>query len=578
MDIKSLKKYKQDLLFIPIGGSNEIGLNCNLYCYKGKWLMVDCGIGFTKSVPGVTLMAPDISILNKIKSNLLGLVITHIHEDHLGALQYVWEYLQCPVYTSRFAKTFLKEKLKEHEVCNTMDIIEVNEGDKFDIGPFGIEFIGLTHSTPDMNAILIKTDRGNILHTGDWKFDNHPVVGSKSNISRLKRLGSHHEVLASVCDSTNIFMDGQSYSESDLYKTINNIVKTKQGLVVCTMFASNVGRLKTIVEVAQKNKRDVVLLGSSLFRMVKIAKEMGYLDPKWTFLQESDVRNKNKKNLLVIATGCQGEARAGIDKLANNMSKYIHLSKHDTVIFSSRVIPGNEKDLLFLYNKLSDLDVEIINDKNALIHVSGHYSRNDLIKLYSYIKPKIAVAVHGEPLHLREHQKVAIQCKVPQAIKTKNGMVIRFNGDKAEQLGTLQVSNVAVDGKRLLPLKDEIFKARQRMEDSGAIFVDLLISKKYKLLHSPIINLPGVYNLEEDKVIKEIFVEDITRCYNKAIANLAVTSAKNKNRYASEEIRQAYILQQLKSTIYKICENDFGKRPLVLINFTKMNEAETFTK
>lgn len=575
MDIRSLKKYKNELLFIPLGGSNEIGLNCNLYQYDGKWLMVDCGIGFAKTIPGVSLMVPDISILKRIKDNLVGIIITHIHEDHLGAIQYVWDNLRCPIYTSRFTKLFLLEKLKETDFYNEIEVIEVNDGDRFNVGPFDIELIGLTHSAPDMNAVLIKTEKGNILHTGDWKFDDNPVVGEKSDIKRLKQLGARNEVLATVCDSTNIFVEGDSQSESELYKNIYDIVKEKNGLVVCAMFASNVSRLKTVVDVAKKTKREVVLLGSSLYRMAKVAKEIGYLDESINFLSEEDVKNRKSKNLLVIATGCQGEMRAGIDKLANNMSKYIKLAKDDTVIFSSSIIPGNEKDIILVCNKFAEMDVEVINERNAFIHVSGHYSRNDLIKLYNYVKPKIAIAVHGEQVHLKEHQKVAKQCKIKEAIKTKNGLILKFNGKKAEKIGELSVETIAVDGRRLLSVKDEIFKHRKKMEECGAIFVNLITDNKYKLLADPAISTPGVYNLENDRSMQEILKEDIVKSFNKSLRtiNSIVNNNGNKirKRYETSDEKERLITQQIKTYLYKICDFDIGKRPDVLINFTKIN-------
>lgn len=580
MDIKHIKK--DQLVFIPLGGSNEIGLNCNLYHYNGKWLIVDCGIGFTKDLPGAHLMVPDISVLKRIRNNIVGIVLTHLHEDHIGAIQYIWEDLRCPIYTSRFTKAFLLEKLKEYSFYNQVEIIEVNEGNILDLKPFTVELIGMTHSTPEMNAVLIKTEQGNILNTGDWKFDPKPIVGMKSDIKRLKQLGTRREILATVCDSTNIFNDGETIPESDLYDSFYNIIKSKKGLVVCAMFASNVSRVKTFVDIAVKTNREVVLLGSSLFRVVKVAREVGYIDEKINFLNESEVKGKKKRNLLVIATGCQGETGAGVDKLANNGSRYIRLNKDDTVVFASKVIPGNEKEVNTIYNKLAELDVEVITDKTELVHVSGHYCRNDLLKLYNFIKPQIAIAVHGEQIHLKEHTDLAKKCGIPQVAKGKNGWVFRFLNGRIEKIGQLDLQLIAVDGKRLVSSKDDIFKNRKKMEECGAIFINFIINEKFNLISMPIINTPGVYDLEKDETMREIITEDVIRTFKSAMGtvNRILTSDKSKQKikFQIDENKKAYIDQQIKTNLYKTCEYDIGKKPLICINYTKLRTVSNISK
>lgn len=574
MDIKNLKKFRNDLLFVPLGGSNEIGLNCNLYHIDGKWLIVDCGIGFTKMVPGVDLTVPDVSVLKRIKDQILGIVLTHIHEDHLGAIQYIWEDLKCPIYTSRFTKAFLLEKLKEYDFYNEIKIIEVNNGDKVKIDPFEIEFINLTHSTPEMNAVLIKTYKGSVFHTGDWKFDENPVVGEKSNIKRLKQLGAKNEVLATVCESTNIFSEGDSKSESELFNSFNNIIKTKNNLVVVATFASNVGRMKTILDVAKKCKREVLLIGNALNRMFKVAKETGYLSEDYRALTEEEVKVTKKRNMLVLATGCQGETNAGLDKLCNNMVKNVYLKKDDCVIFSSKVIPGNEKEITFIYNKLADLDVEILTEENYFIHVSGHYKRNDLLKMYNYIKPRILIAVHGEPVHLAEHQRVAKACGIKNTIKGKNGSVIRILEDKVEKIGQIELQNIVVDGKRLLSMKDEILKQRRKLIEAGVMFINFVVSANYKLLNDPVITAPGSYNLEEDNVMKNVFLEELLICYNKCVKDIngfvKNNHSKVKQKFSTEEQKEFYIEQQTRTCIYKIFDNDLGKRPATYIQFTKI--------
>lgn len=574
MDIKNLnfKKYKNDLLFIPIGGSNEIGLNCNLYHYNGKWIMVDCGIGFTKMIPGVDLLVPDLSIINRIKNDLLGIFITHIHEDHIGAIQYIWPEINVPIYTSRFTKIFLQEKLKEYDYYNNVEIIEVNEGDKLDIAPFKIEFVGLTHSTPEMNAIIIKTAKGNILHSGDWRFDEKPIVGQKSDIKRLKRMGAKSEILASVCESTNIFNDTEQKSESELFDSFYSITKNKTGLLVFTTFASNVGRIKTIADVAKKLKRKVVLVGPSLYKLVKVAKNVGYLNDKYEFLPDNEVKNYKKRNLLFIATGCQGNQNAAIDKLANDAYKHVALGEGDCVIFSSKVIPGNEKDLIGLYNKLAEKDVEVITEKNNFVHVSGHYCVNDLKRFYNYVKPKIAIAVHGEPTHILEHQKVARLCGVKNIAKSKNGVILKISENKVEKIGQIAIQAMVLDGKRLLSTKSEIIKTRNKLVEVGVVFVNMIINFKYRMLQTPVVSAPGGFDFNIDVTSKEILIEDIVDSYNEAVKQINEIRRGNKNKFLTNVEKENFLSQKIRTAINKFYDVDVGKKPYIEVFFTKINE------
>ncbi|MBO4956512.1 MAG: ribonuclease J [Rickettsiales bacterium] len=575
MDIKNLnfKKYNNDILFIPIGGSNEIGLNCNLYHYNGKWIVIDCGIGFTKTVPGVDLLVPDISLLRKIRKDILGVFITHIHEDHLGAVQYLWQDLKLPIYASRFTKLFLQEKLKEYEFYNQVEINELNENDKIKLGDFEIEFLGLTHSTPEMNAMIIKTPKGNILHSGDWKFDPTPVIGQKSNIKRLKQLGTKQEILATVCESTNIFNEDQGQSESELFDSFYNIVKEKTGLVVFTTFASNVGRIKTIADVAKKTRRKIVLVGNSLYRLVKVARDVGYINEKYEFLSEDDIKNYKKRNLIVIATGCQGNFNAGVDKLANDAYKYIKLSEDDCVIFSSKVIPGNEKELILLYNKLAEKDVEVITEKNEFVHVSGHYCVQDLKDFYSMVKPKTAIAVHGEPAQLLQHQKIAKLCGIKNVGKSKNGVILKINTDgKVEKLGQLDLQYMVVDGKRILSTKSEIIKTRRKMEEVGIVFVNLIINTRYKLLKIPVISAPGGYDLENDRTTREILLEDIVKNYNRGIMQINESKQNNKKKFVTDIEKENFLGQKIRTVINKMYDVEIGKKPVIEVFFTKISE------
>ena len=572
MEHINFKKHKNDLLFIPLGGSNEIGLNCNLYHCNGKWIVVDCGIGFVKTVPGVDLTVPDISLLKKLKNDILGIFITHIHEDHIGAIQYVWQDLKLPIYASRFTKLFLQEKLKEYDFYNQVEINELNENDKIKLGDFIIEFIGLTHSTPEMNALVINTPNGNILHSGDWKFDKNPVIGHKSNIKRLKQLGEKHSILAIVCESTNIFNEEEPQSESELFDSFYNLTKNRDGAIVFTTFASNVGRIKIIADLAKKLHRKVVLIGNSLYRLVSVAREVGYLQDKYEFIAEDEIKNYKKKNLIVIATGCQGNFNAGIDKLASDAYKYLKLGEGDCVIFSSKVIPGNEKELILLYNKLAEKDVDVITEKNEFVHVSGHYCVQDLKEFYALVKPKTAIAVHGEPMQLLQHQKVARKCGIRNTAKGKNGTVLKINPDgKVERVGQIDLKFMLVDGKRILSTKDEIIKTRRKMEDVGVVFINLIINNKYRILQKPTISAPGGYDLAHDRVTREIIIEDIEKAYARGIAQINESRKNNKNKFATSPEREAFLGQKIRTIINKLYDMDIGKKPLIEVFFTKID-------
>lgn len=573
MDIKNLnlKRYNDDILFIPIGGSNEIGLNCNLYHYNGKWIVIDCGIGFVKTVPGVDLLVPDISLLRKIKKDILGIFITHIHEDHIGAIQYLWQDLQLPIYTSRFTKLFLQEKLKEYEYYNQVVINELNENSKLKIGDFEIEFLNLTHSTPEMNAMIIKTPKGNILHSGDWKFDQNPIIGQKSNIKRLKQLGVKRDILATVCESTNIFNENLGQSESELFDSFYNLTKDKNGLIVFTTFASNVGRVKTIADLAKKLKRKVVLIGNSLYRLVKVARDVGYINDKYEFLSEDEIKNYKKKNLILIATGCQGNFNAGVDKLANDAYKYIKVNEGDCIIFSSKVIPGNEKELLLLYNKFAEKNIEVITEKNEFVHVSGHYCVQDLKDFYNMVKPKAAIAVHGEQAQLVQHQKIAKQCGIKNVGKSKNGIILKIEDNgKIEKIGQINLQYMVVDGKRILSTKSNIISTRKKMEEVGIVFINLIISTKYKLLKNPIISAPGGYDLANDNTTKSIMIEDIVKYYNRGIIQINESKQKNRKKFLTDLEKENFLSQKIRTIINKIYDNEIGKKPVIEIFFTKI--------
>lgn len=374
----NIKNHKNDLLFLPLGGANEIGINVNLYHYQGKWLMVDCGSGFPDEyLPGVDMIIADISFIKKHKKDLLALVLTHAHEDHLGAIQYLWSSLECPIYATTFTANFLKLRLAEYDFAKTIKIHEVKPSAKINLDPFQLEMIPLTHSAPEMQAIMIRTEAGNILHTGDWKFDDDPVLGKKADENLLKSC-SDEGVLALVCDSTNVFNTGTSGSEGEVRKSLVDIIAGCPQMVVVTTFASNLARLETLIHAGQMAKRKVVLSGRSLHRILLAAQESGYMKDIAPLIDERDIARFKRQELLVIATGCQGEPLAATAKMANNSHHSIKLAPKDTIIFSSKIIPGNEKKIFRMFNICVRSGVEVITERDHFVHVSGHPSIDEL--------------------------------------------------------------------------------------------------------------------------------------------------------------------------------------------------------
>ncbi|HSQ97415.1 MAG TPA: ribonuclease J [Rickettsiales bacterium] len=566
----NLNKFKKELLFLPLGGSGEIGLNCNLYHYDGKWLIVDMGIGFTNEIPGIDVVAPDISFIKEHLKDCLGILLTHIHEDHIGAVQYLWEELKLPIYTSKFTSTFLKERLSEYEFGEQVKIIEIQEGKTLNLKPFELEFIGLTHSTPEMNAILIKTEVGNILHTGDWKFEEKPVIGNVSDKKKLKDLGSKGEILAAVCESTNVFKTEKVKTEAELLKNLKNIMKENdKGLIVCAIFASNIARIISLSLAAKACGRKIGVIGRSIYRILKVANEMNYIPKGLEFIAEDDLGQYNKKELMIISTGCQGEPTSGLNKLATDTHRTVHLASGDTVIFSSSVIPGNEKNIYAVYNKLSEKDVKIVTDQNEFVHLSGHYNRDDLIEMYKLIKPKIVIATHGEEMHLAEHKRIATECGIKQVLKAKDGVLLKINENKSEILEKLDLVNVAIDGRRMLPLNSHIIGERKKISESGAIIVVLVVDRGYKLREMPSITTIGNYDLKHEKDMKDILEEDITKTYNGALNRMI--NQEDFRHFEKDEDKELYLDKEIRKTVNHIFQLDMGKKPCIIIKICKLN-------
>ena len=570
----NLAKNRDNLIFLPLGGANEIGMNLNLYQLDGKWIMIDCGVGFANDTPGVDMMTPDISFIKKHKKNLLGLVVTHIHEDHLGAIQYLWKELEVPVYATKFASNFLKTKLLEYKLDKEVPIHLINGDKDLELGPFKMEFIGLTHSVPEMKALMLKTSKGNVLHTGDWKFDPDPVVGDVSEKSRIKEYGDRGDILAMVCDSTNALSTGHSRSEGELHESLKGLIKGRKGYVGVATFASNLARIHTICQIAKEVGRKVVLAGFSLNRLYEVAKKSGYLEGDFEFISDREAKHYKKDELLIICTGCQGEPRAATRKIANDMHRSIHFTKGDLMIFSSKIIPGNEKKIFELFDELAQKKIDVITEKDHFVHVSGHPSQDELREMYALAKPKIAIPVHGEFLHTKAHAELATDCGVPRVIQVENGVAVNINPDnhmQSEIVGKVKSGYLGVDGKQLIDLDSTIIKERRKLQEAGIVTLSLVLNDSLKMVTNPRIMTIGSYDLDNDLVAEELLFNEIqTFLKNKARElklndgiGIKFLQKKRKRQKLSGTKINKELEKSLRSKLTKIFMDLMGKKPAI---------------
>ncbi|GAA0568380.1 ribonuclease J [Caenispirillum bisanense] len=505
---------RNELWFVPLGGSGEIGMNLNLYGCEGKWIIVDMGVSFgDDSVPGVDVVMPDPSFIEDRAKDLLGIVITHAHEDHLGAVGYLWPWLKCPVYATPFAATFLETKLQEEELLGEVPLNVVPLGGRIELGPFDIEFVSLTHSIPEPNGLAIRTPYGMIFHTGDWKLDPEPVVGRDADIARLKALGDEG-VLAVVCDSTNVMNPGHSGSEGAVRDSLAQLIGRYDRKVAVACFASNVARLVTIINAARDNHREVCLVGRSLWRIVDVARKTGYLSESLNFLEADEAANLPDNRVLYICTGSQGEPRAALNRIAWQSHPSVRFGRGDVVLFSSRVIPGNERAIFRLQNQLVRLGCEIVTDREHFIHVSGHPAQDEMREMYGYLRPQISIPVHGERRHLHEHEKLARECGVQQVVVNENGGIVHIGPGEAEVLGHVPTGRLVLDGDRIVPIDSEILRDRKRMVQNGAAVITIVMDARGKLLADPLVTTHGLFEPDEDEdesVLVEVVMTALRR-------------------------------------------------------------------
>jgi ribonuclease J len=495
----------EELLFLALGGSGEIGMNVNLYGCRGQWIMVDLGLTFADSdYPGIDLILPDLQFIEKQQERLAGIVLTHGHEDHIGAIPYLADELKAPLFATPFTAGLIAGKLEEEGLTGRVKLNIVERGGSIELGPFTIRFVALSHSIPEGNGLLIETPFGRVFHTGDWKIDDTPVLGEAPSTEALTRIGDEG-VLALVCDSTNVFQEAPSGSEESVHEGLLAQVIMANGRVLVTTFASNAARLQTIGRVAREAGRKVCIAGRSLERILRVAKATGYLKDFPEPVSFDEAMRLPREEVLVIATGGQGEPRAALGRIAFG-SHELKLEANDTVIFSSRIIPGNEVAIGRIMNRLSDLGVRIVTERQAHVHVSGHPGRPELVQMYKWVRPEIVVPVHGEARHLAEHARLALGHGVKHAVVQKNGDVIRLAPGDPKKVDEVRVGRLVLDGDVILPADGATINERRRISSGGLITVALPIGADGKLAGSPLVRPFGV-PVEEDR---EDFIADAT--------------------------------------------------------------------
>jgi ribonuclease J len=547
---------RPELLFLPLGGAGEIGMNLNLYGFGGKWLMVDLGVTFgDERTPGIEVIMPDIGFIESRRKDLVGLVLTHGHEDHIGAVPYLWPRLRCPIYATPFTAALVRRKLQEIGEAENADITEIPMSGRFKLSPFELELVTLTHSIPEPNAVVIRTPLGTLLHTGDWKLDPEPLIGPVADEAALRRLGEEG-ILAMICDSTNALVHGASGSEAEVRDSLEDLVGKLPGRIAVASFASNVARLESIAHAAAAHDRQVALVGRSLWRIAEAARANGYLRGLPPFISEHDVGYLPREKVLMICTGSQGEPRSALARIAKEEHPNVTLEKGDTVIFSSRIIPGNERSIGELQNALVRLGVEILTERDHFVHVSGHPARDELVSMYQWVRPQIAIPVHGELRHLAAHARLAEHCQVSQALVIENGHVVRLAPGPAETVDHAPVGRLGLDGKALIPLDGTVMRTRHRTVWNGAAVATLVLDKAGRFKADPQVTVHGLLDpeLDADRL------DEVTAAVRTAVAGLP-----SEDRGDDDAVKEAARIA-LRRTLHA----SHGKKPVTDIHIVRV--------
>jgi ribonuclease J len=545
-----------ELVFLPLGGSNEIGMNFNLYgfgpAHDRRWIVVDLGVTFgDQTTPGVEIILPDPAFIEAYADRILGIVLTHAHEDHIGAVAWLWPRIKAPLYATPFTAFVLREKLREADLLDEAEITEVPLGGRIELGPFSLELITLTHSIPEPNGLAIRTPLGTILHTGDWKIDPDPLLGGPTDVDTIRGLGDAG-VLAMVCDSTNVFVDGRAGSEAEVRATLMPLIAGLKGKVAVACFASNVARMDSVCRAAEAAGRRVCLVGRSMRRMSSAAKSVGLMQDLQPFLEENEAGRFPPEKVLYLCTGSQGEPRAALSRIADGTHPHVALGAGDACIFSSRVIPGNEIPIRNLQNKLADRGVRLYTERDHPgIHVSGHPCRDELADMYRWARPQIAVPTHGERRHLLEHCAFARDLQVPQQLAPRNGDMVRLAPGRAEVIDEVPAGRIYVDAGVLTPENGQALRERRHAAFNGVLAVSVALDERGRIVSGPqvrALGLPG----DEDNPLEDT-LDDLADEAERALERL-----KGPERELDEQIETA-----MSRAVKKASQRIWGRRPVV---------------
>ncbi len=551
---------KEELIFCPLGGSGEIGMNMNLFAYgtqeNQKWIIVDIGVTFADdSIPGIDLIFPDPGFILDKKDDLLGIVLTHAHEDHIGAIAHIWPNLKCKIFATPFTAVLIQEKFKEKkiDISKYLNIVPLNGNVK--LGAFEIDFVTLTHSILEPNGLSIKTPLGTILHTGDWKIDPNPLIGGNIDEKKLKEIGDKGNITM-ICDSTNIFNPGRAGSEADVRDSLLKIMETKSNRILVTSFASNVARMESIFYCAKNIGRSICLVGRSMQRIYKAARKCGYLENLLEPIEPKHARNIPKNKILYLATGSQGEVMGAMNRIINNTHQEVFLESGDCVIFSSKIIPGNEKKLYQLQNQIVKNDIEIITEENAFVHVSGHPNRDDLKDMYKWVKPRCIIPVHGEHRHMKEHVAFAKEMQIPKTLLIENGDIIRLlPGNEPKIIDKAPSGRLYLDGNLGVDGDSQSIKDRKNLSVNGYLEITIIIANNGKV-KKPVISFKGLPENDES----ENFIFDI----EDEILNICRTfSLESKSQ-------EKNLIETIKQNCRKIVKDKIGKKPFTNINIARI--------
>jgi len=551
---------KDELLFCPLGGSGEIGMNMNLFAYgkpeNQKWIIVDVGVTFADdTVPGVDIIYPDPGFIIDKKDDLLGIVLTHAHEDHIGAIAHVWPKLKCKIYATPFTSVLIIEKFKEKKIDITgyLKIVELNS--TINLDPFKIEFVTLTHSILEPNGLRIQTPAGNILHTGDWKCDPDPLIGGNINSERLKEIGNEG-VLAMICDSTNVFSAGRAGSELDVRKNLLKVFQRLKKRIIVTSFASNVARMESVFYCAEQTGRHISLVGRSMHRIFKAARQCGYLKNVIDPVDPRDAKNISREKIVYLCTGSQGEPMGAMNRIVKYTHPDVFIERNDAVIFSSKIIPGNEKKLYKLHNNLVKEGIEVVSEDNEYIHVSGHPNRENLRDMYNWIKPKAVIPVHGEHRHMIEHIEFAKEMQVKYPVQVENGDIVKlYPGEKPEVYDKAPSGRVYLDGNVPVEEDSRSIKERRNISSNGFLEATIMITPKGNIHNKPLVTFRGLPVYENDD-----FIYGLEEEIEKTVRTFSLNNAKQKDN----------LIDALKTTCRKFSKEKTGKKPLTNINLVRI--------